>query len=91
MATRKGGRPPAGKDDAGRPVRVSTDYAQITLRVPQGIKADLEFLSVIEGRSLSGVVQSATDEYVQSRSASTRKALYELRRARSLSRPRQEK
>lgn len=84
MATKKGGRPPAGRDEAGRPVRVSKDYAQITIRVPKRTKADLEFLGVIEGKSLSEIVRSATDQYVKSCPPATRRAVHELRRARGI-------
>lgn len=74
---KRAGRPPAGRDEAGRAVSTRT-YPQITVRVPPTVKRRLDLLAAIEGRTQALVIESALDLYIGGLPPSIRKPLDEL-------------
>ena len=70
------------RDAEGRPVSMSTDYAQTTLRLPPACKAELEAVAVMERRSQSLVVETAIRAYVASLPLATRRIVEEIKTAR---------
>lgn len=76
------GRPPAGRDEKGRPVAVTKSYVQLTLRVPPETKAIVDSLSVIEQKGQAQVVEDAVAAYVGALSAPARRAVNELKTAK---------
>lgn len=62
----KRGRRPAGRDETGKAVPVSTAYSQTTLRLSPSYKAGLEIAASLIGRGMSEVVQRALDLYFDS-------------------------
>jgi predicted transcriptional regulator len=61
---RKMGRPPAGRDEEGRPVAVSKAYKPATLRLRPSSKAALDALALIQGRDRSSIVENALEQYI---------------------------
>lgn len=78
----KVGRKPAGRDEKGRPVPVSTSYPQTSLRLPPEAKATLDALTAIEGRSQSAVIEAALRAYVTTLPSAGRHAFEAIRSSR---------
>lgn len=72
---RKAGRPPAGRDERGRPVPVSTAYKKTTLRLRPSTKAALDALATIKGEDRSTIVEEALAKLISSLSPAERKAV----------------
>lgn len=77
---RKIGRPPAGARD-GEKVK---DYPQLSIRLPEDVKAKLHALSLVASRPQWRIITDAIDCYLAGRSEVERKMVQELaeRRAR---------
>ncbi len=72
------GRPPAGRDAAGEPLKTSTDYIQLTARVSPSKKALLKDLASVQRTTQTEILERALDLYAESLSAAERKALQAL-------------
>ena len=62
---RKKGRPPAGRDEKGRPVPVSSTYKQTTVRLRPTIKAALDALALIQRDDRSSIIERALEELIE--------------------------
>jgi len=78
----KAGRKPAGRDEKGRPVPVSTSYVQTTLRLPVDTKAILDAVAALEGRSQSAVMEAALRAYVAALPSAGRQVVEAVRVSR---------
>ena len=72
------GRPPAGPD--GEKV---SDYAQVTMRLPEGTKALLDAISGMTGLSSWRVLEVALDAYVRQLPADEQRLLTGVQRRRA--------
>jgi len=68
------GRPPAGAREGER----VKDYPQLSIRVPAGVRATLQALSVVRSRSQWRLVVEAIDCYLRNRPAAERRVVEEL-------------
>jgi predicted DNA-binding protein len=73
------GRPPAGRDEHGRAVPVSTAYRQTTIRLSPVAKATLDAIAVLQRRDRSTIVQEAIDALLAGLPAADRDAIHRLR------------
>lgn len=79
----KGGRPRPGRPPAGaRGERVS-DYAQITIRLPEGTKALLDAITGMTGLPAWRVLEEALEAYVRQLPDDEQRVLSGVRRRRS--------
>ena len=77
---RRIGRPPAGAH-AGEKVK---DYPQLSIRLPGDVKAKLQALSVITGRSQWRLITDSIECFLKDQSDAEQRMVYELvRRSRS--------
>jgi predicted DNA-binding protein len=84
--TRRIGRPPAGAR-AGEKVK---DYPQLSVRLPDDVKAKLQALSVISGRPQWRVITDSIECFLQERPEAERRMVHELvGRSRSRSQKKQ--
>ena len=82
---RRIGRPPAGARE-GEKVK---DYPQLSIRLPNDVKAKLQALSLIASRPQWRIITDAIDCYIRERSESERRMVDELvGRSRTRSRAR---
>jgi predicted transcriptional regulator len=72
--TRRIGRPPAGARE-GEKVK---DYPQLSVRLPDDVKATLQALSVMAARPQWRIVADAIDCYLRERTAAERRLVAEL-------------
>jgi len=72
--TRRIGRPPAGARD-GEKVK---DYPQLSVRLPDDVKATLQALSVMARRPQWRIITDAIESYLRERSDAERRLVAEL-------------
>ncbi len=72
------GRPLKGRDPNGKPISVSRDYVQMTVRLAPEVKATLDALAMLENRDRSTLVTKALTEYVERLPSSDREAIVPL-------------
>lgn len=77
---KRAGRPPAGRDDRGRPVPVSTAYKKTTLRLRPSTKAALDALAFVRGTDRSSVVDEALERLISSLPPSDREAVEQAKK-----------
>jgi predicted DNA-binding protein len=70
------GRPPAGAREGER----VKDYPQLSIRVPAGVKATLQALSVVRSRPQWRLIVEAIDCYLRDRPEDERRVVEELSR-----------
>jgi predicted DNA-binding protein len=73
-STRRIGRPPAGARD-GEKVK---DYPQLSVRLPDEVKARLQALSLISSRPQWRIISDAIECYLRDRPDSERRMVEEL-------------
>ncbi len=81
MRTAKTGRPPAGRDDLGNPVPV-TSYPRLNVYVPPRVRETVDLLAAIQDATRAELIERMLDVYLVSLPAQTKKALEETRAAR---------
>jgi predicted DNA-binding protein len=72
--TRRIGRPPAGARD-GEKVK---DYPQLSIRLPEDVKATLQALSLMASRPQWRIITDAIDCYLRERTDAERRLVAEL-------------
>lgn len=80
---KQAGRPPAGRDEQGRPVPVSTTYKQTTVRLRPSTKAALDALALLREQDRSTIVEEALEAMIAQLPAPDREMVERLRRRRS--------
>jgi len=73
-STRRAGRPPAGAR-AGEKVK---DYPQLSVRLPDEVKATLQALSVLASRPQWRIITDAIECYLRERTDAERRMVAEL-------------